>query len=146
MKNRLCLILIFIILRKICKICLFLNGIIFLFIVSKWWIYYLVQLFLKSIYMKKKLVKLVCFLNELYVFFDLLLVNGGWSNWFSYFYCFVLCGGGNQIRIRLCINLVFFYGGYICVGKLVEIVICNDYGCLSNLLIMFLFVIIMKKR
>lgn len=40
---------------------------------------------------------------------------------------------------------MFFYGGYNCVGKLVEIVICNDYGCLSNVLIMFLFVIIMKK-
>lgn len=40
---------------------------------------------------------------------------------------------------------MFFYGGYNCVGKLVEIVICNDYGCLSNVLIMFLFVIIMKN-
>lgn len=55
-----------------------------------------IGIFKKYLY-EKKVGKIGLFFEwiYLYVFFDLLLVNGGWSNWFSYFYCFVLCGGGN---------------------------------------------------
>lgn len=146
MKNSSRLTLISTILRKTCKICLSLNGIILLFIVSKWWIDHLVQLFLKSIYMKIKLAKSACSLNELYVFFDLLSVNGGWSNWSSYSHCSVSCGGGNQTRTRSCTNPAPSHGGHICVGKSVETATCNDHGCPSNVLITFPFVIIMEKR
>lgn len=132
MKNSSRLTLISTILRKTCKICLSLNGIILLFIVSKWWIDHLVQLFLKSIYMKKKLAKSACSLNELYVFFDLLSVNGGWSNWSSYSHCSVSCGGGNQTRTRSCTNPAPSHGGHICVGKSVETATCNDHGCPSK--------------
>ncbi|XP_052699211.1 SCO-spondin-like isoform X2 [Crassostrea angulata] len=59
-------------------------------------------------------------------------VNGGWSNWSSYFHCSVSCGGGNQTRTRSCTNPAPSHGGHNCVGKSVETATCNDHGCPIN--------------
>lgn len=46
-------------------------------------------------------------------------VDGNWGDWLLWFKCLVLCGGGNEVRLCNCSNLVFFYGGKFCVGDLI---------------------------
>lgn len=54
---------------------------------------------------------------------------GGFIEWLKFSECIRLCGVGFKNRIRYCINLVFMYGGKDCIGKLIEIKLCNVDLC-----------------
>ncbi|XP_069008144.1 thrombospondin-1-like isoform X2 [Embiotoca jacksoni] len=64
-------------------------------------------------------------------------VNGGWGPWSPWDTCSATCGGGNQIRKRLCSDPAPKYGGKDCVGDAAVSQICNKEvcpvdGCLSS--------------
>lgn len=58
-----------------------------------------------------------------------MLVDGCFLDWGFFGVCLVICGKGEMIRIWICINLVFFYGGKLCEGLESEIVECNKEVC-----------------
>lgn len=54
---------------------------------------------------------------------------GGWANWIAWTTCTVTCGGGSQVRTRLCNNPAPIYGGANCVGAGAETQTCNTQAC-----------------
>merc|ERR1719494_480431 len=60
-------------------------------------------------------------------------VHGGYTQWSEWHRCSSSCGGGIQIRTRLCSNPIPRNGGMTCVqqnlGDSVEIIDCNMHGC-----------------
>uniref|UniRef100_A0AAY4BS59 Thrombospondin-1 n=1 Tax=Denticeps clupeoides TaxID=299321 RepID=A0AAY4BS59_9TELE len=64
-------------------------------------------------------------------------VDGGWGPWSPWNACPVTCGGGVQMRNRLCNDPAPKHGGKECVGKAKDTQLCNKQdcpidGCLSN--------------
>uniref|UniRef100_A0A672HD24 Thrombospondin-1 n=1 Tax=Salarias fasciatus TaxID=181472 RepID=A0A672HD24_SALFA len=64
-------------------------------------------------------------------------INGGWGPWSPWDTCSVTCGGGTQMRKRLCSDPAPKYGGKDCVGDASVTQLCNKQecpidGCLSN--------------
>ena len=55
--------------------------------------------------------------------------------WTPYCHCSVTCGGGEEIRTRLCDNPAPQYGGDECVGRANETRLCADYDCPGKSLI-----------
>ena len=56
-------------------------------------------------------------------------VDGGWSEWSSYGRCSRTCGGGRQIRTRLCNNPQPKNNGSTCSGYNSQSRECNAAGC-----------------
>uniref|UniRef100_A0A8C6WT15 Thrombospondin 1a n=2 Tax=Neogobius melanostomus TaxID=47308 RepID=A0A8C6WT15_9GOBI len=64
-------------------------------------------------------------------------INGNWGPWSPWDACTVTCGGGVQMRNRLCSDPVPKFGGKDCVGDATTSQLCNKQdcpidGCLSN--------------
>uniref|UniRef100_A0A674NEK4 Thrombospondin 1 n=1 Tax=Takifugu rubripes TaxID=31033 RepID=A0A674NEK4_TAKRU len=64
-------------------------------------------------------------------------INGNWGPWSPWDTCTLTCGGGVQIRKRLCNDPEPKHGGKECVGDAKDIQACNNKscpidGCLSN--------------
>ena len=58
-------------------------------------------------------------------------VDGVWNDWQGWESCNVTCGGGAQIRQRVCHGP--FYGGAECVGPEIDSRECNMHECPSKL-------------
>ncbi|XP_063682344.1 A disintegrin and metalloproteinase with thrombospondin motifs adt-1-like [Bolinopsis microptera] len=56
-------------------------------------------------------------------------VDGGWSEFGSWFNCSESCGGGSQNRSRTCTNPIPAYKGRNCVGTATQIKTCNNRPC-----------------
>lgn len=56
-------------------------------------------------------------------------VNGCWGSWSSYSECTVSCGGGTQLRHRICDNPPSEYGGLDCDGPAIEYRPCEEDDC-----------------
>ena len=63
------------------------------------------------------------------IIFYLHKVHGNWNNWTSWTACNVTCGGGTQIRDRLCNDPAPANNGTDCVGGASESAECNTQGC-----------------
>lgn len=61
---------------------------------------------------------------------DLCSIDGVWSLWFKWLFCSVICFWGIRLRIRICDNLRFRYGGKFCFGRGIVIEICYLGFCL----------------
>ena len=61
-------------------------------------------------------------------------VDGNYSNWSTFSHCSVSCGGGTQLRKRLCNNPPPYAGGRNCshFGAAVSTRECNKQGCPRN--------------
>ena len=57
------------------------------------------------------------------------IVNGGWGKWAPFSKCTRICGGGNQIHVRVCDNPEPAYGGAPCHGNKEETQTCNIDPC-----------------
>uniref|UniRef100_A0AAY4BU61 Thrombospondin 1a n=1 Tax=Denticeps clupeoides TaxID=299321 RepID=A0AAY4BU61_9TELE len=56
-------------------------------------------------------------------------VDGGWGPWSPWNACPVTCGGGVQMRNRLCNDPAPKHGGKECVGKAKDTQLCNKQDC-----------------
>lgn len=63
------------------------------------------------------------------VFAFLPTVNGNWGPWSPWDTCTLTCGGGVQIRKRLCNDPEPKHGGKECVGDAKDIQTCNNKSC-----------------
>ncbi|KAK2508441.1 hypothetical protein MC885_016939, partial [Smutsia gigantea] len=61
--------------------------------------------------------------------YELCPVDGSWSEWSPWEECTRSCGRGNQTRTRSCNNPSAQYGGRLCEGNAVEIIMCNARPC-----------------
>lgn len=69
-------------------------------------------------------------LKEINDVFSLLpKVNGNWGPWSPWDTCSLTCGGGVQIRKRLCNDPEPKHGGKDCVGDSKDIQTCNNKSC-----------------
>lgn len=50
--------------------------------------------------------------------------------WIEYGLCFVMCGKGIRIRMRICINLRLSDGGKFCDEIFSEYIVCDEGVCL----------------
>ena len=57
----------------------------------------------------------------------MLSVNGYWQPWQDWKHCNVSCGGGTQVRERVCVEPL--HGGETCLGPSDEITDCNTHPC-----------------
>ena len=57
----------------------------------------------------------------------MLSVNGYWQPWQDWKHCNVSCGGGTQVRDRVCVEPL--HGGETCPGPNEEITDCNTHPC-----------------
>lgn len=57
-------------------------------------------------------------------------VDGGYMEWIEYGLCFVMCGKGIRIRMRICINLRLSDGGKFCDEFFSEYIVCDEGVCL----------------
>ena len=75
------------------------------------------------------------FVAIFYVFFFLLVVNGGYSDWMPYSVCSKTCGGGVQTRKRTCTNPPPSNGGKDCSGLGPDNTTreCNNQTCPGNI-------------
>ena len=62
-------------------------------------------------------------------FYNLLTVDGGWSEWEPVKPCNKPCGGGQKRQYRYCNNPWPANGGMECSGPNVNIVPCNTHSC-----------------
>lgn len=60
------------------------------------------------------------------------LIDGGFSDWISWIYCLVSCGGGIKNWKRFCNFLLLLFGGYNCSGNFLEKRKCKFYFCLID--------------
>ena len=67
------------------------------------------------------------------------IVNGGWGKWAPFSNCSRICGGGNQIRVRVCDNPEPAYGGAPCPENKEETQTCNIDPCPAPGLFQFRF-------
>lgn len=56
-------------------------------------------------------------------------IDGNWSKWSPWSACSHRCGGGFQIRQRLCDSPAPKYGGATCRGSQYETIACNSHDC-----------------
>lgn len=56
-------------------------------------------------------------------------IDGGFSDWTSWTYCSVSCGGGIKNRKRFCNSPSPLFGGYNCSGNFSEKRRCKSYPC-----------------
>ncbi|MEE6496324.1 hypothetical protein FKM82_002300 [Ascaphus truei] len=56
-------------------------------------------------------------------------VDGNWGPWQDWSMCSVSCGGGEQIRTRLCSHPVQSYAGRPCPGDSTQLLRCNVKAC-----------------
>ena len=63
----------------------------------------------------------------LFSFLMSLLVNGYWQPWQDWQHCNVSCGGGTQVRERVCVEPL--HGGETCPGPSEETRDCNTHPC-----------------
>lgn len=53
---------------------------------------------------------------DVVIFFFLLVIDGNYIEWFEWFECNVICGGGVYSCLRMCINFLLKNGGNNCEG------------------------------
>ena len=66
------------------------------------------------------------------------VVDGVWGNWTDWEQCNVTCGGGWQLRTRVCDDPK--YGGAPCPGSDEDRQICNDFNCPGKTQLAMIFV------
>ena len=69
----------------------------------------------------------VCLRLHVSSLFYVLSVNGYWQPWQDWKHCNVSCGGGTQVRERVCVEPL--HGGETCPGPSEEITDCNTHPC-----------------
>ncbi|XP_060591307.1 SCO-spondin-like isoform X2 [Ruditapes philippinarum] len=57
------------------------------------------------------------------------IIDGGWSEWSSWFGCNATCGVGSNIRYRACSNPIPQNHGKPCKGRFADIATCNEAEC-----------------
>ena len=70
------------------------------------------------------------FRTKLYL--NVITVHGNWGHWENHGTCSVTCGGGVQLRTRVCDNPPPTHGGNQCLGKEMEKMPCNTCACASK--------------
>lgn len=63
-----------------------------------------------------------------------LLVNGGWSGWYTQSRCSVTCGRGVITYIRACNDPTPAYGGHNCHGPSTKHEYCRSQPCPGNII------------
>lgn len=63
-----------------------------------------------------------------------LLVNGGWSGWYTQSRCSVTCGRGVITYIRACNDPIPAYGGHNCHGPSTKHEYCRSQPCPGNII------------
>jgi hypothetical protein len=63
------------------------------------------------------------------------VVDGAWTDWGSYGFCSVTCGGGTQVRSRSCTNPAPNIFGEDCAGPFNSSRECNTQNCPSKKLL-----------
>ena len=63
---------------------------------------------------------------------NVIAVHGNWGHWENHGTCSVTCGGGVQLRTRVCDNPPPTHGGNQCPGKEMEKMPCNTCACASK--------------
>jgi hypothetical protein len=63
------------------------------------------------------------------MFYSVVPVDGGWSQWSTWTTCTVTCGGGIQDRLRFCSNPAPKHDGKLCLGNPIEARDCNTQLC-----------------
>lgn len=56
-------------------------------------------------------------------------VDGNWSEWSVWEECSRTCGQGNRTRVRTCSDPPAQYGGRLCEGAAVEVIMCSVRPC-----------------
>ena len=59
-------------------------------------------------------------------------VDGVWEEWGIWGDCSVTCGGGQRLRMRVCIDPL--YGGSECQGNTTYNEVCNSNPCPSKIM------------
>ena len=66
------------------------------------------------------------------LYLNVITVHGNWGHWENLGTCSVTCGGGVQVRTRVCNNPPPTHGGNQCPGKAMEKSPCNTCACASK--------------